>query len=691
MFYLGYYHGLTGVGTALKEATTFGEAAKAIITPLAKLASILGGIILVYQGITTTQKAWGEELKDTTKVLGDFTQSQIDAGLGTAELAAGGALLGSTFGIWGALIGGIVGALGGLINALIQVNGQIDEIVNKNIYGDIELSAEELASVHQYLVGTLEESNSAYDKFKDNLAVSSTAFESAYKDVDDLIWKYKKLGSELSGITVEKLSEATKKVSESAIELVEKTSDGVIEQYHRMWSEGTTLAEDEQKQIVKVIKQSSKNRVAQIKKIQENITTITERATNERRSLYEQEIEEIEREQQKLIQLTETNLTNTANTMYSIVDRAENNIGKLTRESWKKLIEQYNTSSKQMYEEIETDYNNRLDLAGVYGQAAYEEAISQGKSQLEAQEAYSKAYNTIAEEADKLRLKNVQEANSKEQEYKSKLYSSLAKSYLEYEEKYQNQQKLGNKILELEQKRHNASTTMEYDKLTQELLEAQATYNKEYGDASVEVTKRERDELKSLLDDAGLTTKEITRLAKDTGKDAAEGLSKNFNNNLSLVTPTLPNITEAARNMGRSAADGFKLGWQQNIQNLAVPAIQQVQYHSYYTASDGKTVDLGLLRFAPYASGGFPDKGEMFIAREAGAEMVGTIGNRTAVANNDQIVEGISAGVYNAMVSANSESSNYIVVNVGNKKLYSGFTNGVRSENNRYGKAVVEV
>ena len=46
-----------------------------------------------------------------------------------------------------------------------------------------------------------------------------------------------------------------------------------------------------------------------------------------------------------------------------------------------------------------------------------------------------------------------------------------------------------------------------------------------------------------------------------------------------------------------------------------------------------------------YAEGGFPDEGQLFIAREAGAEMVGSIGRRTAVANNDQIVEGISAGV----------------------------------------------
>lgn len=57
------------------------------------------------------------------------------------------------------------------------------------------------------------------------------------------------------------------------------------------------------------------------------------------------------------------------------------------------------------------------------------------------------------------------------------------------------------------------------------------------------------------------------------------------------------------------------------------------------------------------ADGGFVNAGQMFVAREAGPEMVGTIGNRTAVANNDQIVEAVSAGVYRA-VSAAMQSSN---------------------------------
>lgn len=49
-----------------------------------------------------------------------------------------------------------------------------------------------------------------------------------------------------------------------------------------------------------------------------------------------------------------------------------------------------------------------------------------------------------------------------------------------------------------------------------------------------------------------------------------------------------------------------------------------------------------------YANGGFPEVGQLFMAREAGPELVGNIGGRTAVANNDQIVNGISDGVRDA-------------------------------------------
>lgn len=61
-------------------------------------------------------------------------------------------------------------------------------------------------------------------------------------------------------------------------------------------------------------------------------------------------------------------------------------------------------------------------------------------------------------------------------------------------------------------------------------------------------------------------------------------------------------------------------------------------------------------RGGKFASGGFPDEGQLFIAREAGPELVGTMGGRTAVANNDQIVSGIREGVFDAVLAAMSQS-----------------------------------
>lgn len=49
-----------------------------------------------------------------------------------------------------------------------------------------------------------------------------------------------------------------------------------------------------------------------------------------------------------------------------------------------------------------------------------------------------------------------------------------------------------------------------------------------------------------------------------------------------------------------------------------------------------------------FADGGFPAMGELFVANEAGPELVGRFGNRTAVANRDQITSGIAAGVASA-------------------------------------------
>ncbi len=100
------------------------------------------------------------------------------------------------------------------------------------------------------------------------------------------------------------------------------------------------------------------------------------------------------------------------------------------------------------------------------------------------------------------------------------------------------------------------------------------------------------------------------------------------------------------------------------------------------------------------AEGGFPATGQMFIAREAGPEMVGTIGNKSAVVNNEQIIAGISEGVADANSEQNAllrEQNNLLrkllekdtVVNavVGANDIIGG----IQKKNRRDGKTIVPV
>ena len=71
-----------------------------------------------------------------------------------------------------------------------------------------------------------------------------------------------------------------------------------------------------------------------------------------------------------------------------------------------------------------------------------------------------------------------------------------------------------------------------------------------------------------------------------------------------------------------------------------------------------------------YAQGGFPDMGQMFVAREAGPELVGNIGNKNAVVNNMQIIEGIKQGVSEAMRGVHGSGDSHITINLDGKVVY---------------------
>lgn len=96
------------------------------------------------------------------------------------------------------------------------------------------------------------------------------------------------------------------------------------------------------------------------------------------------------------------------------------------------------------------------------------------------------------------------------------------------------------------------------------------------------------------------------------------------------------------------------------------------------------------------ASGGFLNQGDVFIAREAGPEMVGQIGNRTAVANNDQIVQGIASGVAQAQSAQNAllrEQNSLLrdILNKGSGISTGSIASAFERANRREGSTIVAV
>ena len=107
-------------------------------------------------------------------------------------------------------------------------------------------------------------------------------------------------------------------------------------------------------------------------------------------------------------------------------------------------------------------------------------------------------------------------------------------------------------------------------------------------------------------------------------------------------TKKIDSFTNAIKDMGKA------------IKNLPTSKTITITVNQVNNSTEIDSIWDAIGKLPLFASGGFPETGQMFIAREAGAEMVGSIGRRTAVANNDQIVAGIAGGVAEANEEQNS-------------------------------------
>lgn len=176
---------------------------------------------------------------------------------------------------------------------------------------------------------------------------------------------------------------------------------------------------------------------------------------------------------------------------------------------------------------------------------------------------------------------------------------------------------------------------------------------------------------------------------KEVGKNLVTGFVSGINSEYWSLSNAIKSVLNDALSGSLARSYGSSFGSQLGssiasaLRRTSFPRLRGTVSISGLTAS---------INFRAYALGGFPEQGQMFVARERGPELVGNIGNKAAVVNNDQIVESVSQGVYNAVAEANAKNNNQQMINVylGNKKIYSGYGSYANSENNMYGVNVIK-
>lgn len=139
---------------------------------------------------------------------------------------------------------------------------------------------------------------------------------------------------------------------------------------------------------------------------------------------------------------------------------------------------------------------------------------------------------------------------------------------------------------------------------------------------------------------------------KSKGSEIVNGLSSGID--VSVVTDKIDSVVRGIKNglsglwsIGSDAMSSLASGF--GSIDIKLPHFR-ADFDNYEIF--GHSVSLPHFSVDWYANGGFPQTGQLFAARESGPELVGSIGNRTAVANNDQIVDAVSEGVFKAVVSA---------------------------------------
>ena len=138
-----------------------------------------------------------------------------------------------------------------------------------------------------------------------------------------------------------------------------------------------------------------------------------------------------------------------------------------------------------------------------------------------------------------------------------------------------------------------------------------------------------------------------------------------FNNILEVAKEVFKLVKEAIKEQMDEAKETVEEACQAMKESLqsVLEVIGTIMSQLSSLGSVGSAIQI---KVGGFASGGYPTQGSLFLAGESGAELIGTIGGKTAVASNDEIT-----GIRDAVYATGNEESQLLaqLINIGRAML----------------------
>lgn len=571
------------------------------------------------------------DFNDGSKTASDMA---VQLGISAAGAAASGALIGAQFGgTTGAVIGGLAGLIGTAITAWAEYDTEVDKAMKST--EDFNQSVQDLYTQWEYSKETLAENAGSEDVQITQLELLRDALADCVDENGNLKAGYEDRAEYILGELNEALGTEFKledilagkydTITQKIYELIEaKRIDAMTDYFNNLYKEAmeANTAALAQQDTVKKNLEYAKELVGAQGAVGDQVLDLYDEWTN---------MSEVEK--------------SAYDNFADYVDQRKSTLGKISD-----ALSNWITQNEEVYENL-----SNQDEAYRNNQKTIEES---NQAIIDSTTAMFLASEKNYDELELLYDRNIANVNSSTDEVIG-IYGNALKVYKKLADEYD--------------ERLETATGTE-----KEALELLKRNNEEKITSTRESMQKQIETIEDLTPEVLADWKELAETSYDEYTKGLEGLDTETASVIKAVmagvvdntkeaTPTVKNAVEDIRTEIDALGEDFKIepgveidpNVKLKLQNLRtkVNQLKKILEPLSATGTINQNIVNGIntadnfLKLNGFAKGGLPDMGELFVAREAGPELVGKIGNSNAVMNNQQIIEAVSSGVAQAVSS----------------------------------------